>query len=144
MIVKCTPSEISGTIKSISSKSGAVPIISVVAIACNGNIKIINAQRLRIKKSDRIKSVVEMINSVGGNAEETDDGLIIHGGIPLKGGNVNGYNDHRIVMSASILSTLCKNNVTITDGNAVEKSYPDFWGCFNKIGGNAYVLNDRK
>lgn len=122
----------------------AVPIISVMATACTGDTKIINAQRLRIKESDRIKSVVEMINSVGGNAEETDDGLIIHGGIPLKGGKVNGYNDHRIVMSASILSTICENNVTITDGNAVEKSYPDFWGCFNKTGGNAYVLNDRK
>ncbi len=122
----------------------AVPIISVVATACNGDTKIINAQRLRIKESDRIKSVVEMINYVGGSAVETDDGLIIHGGKQLKGGSVNGYNDHRIVMSASVLSMLCENDVTISDSNAVEKSYPDFFMDFNKLGGSANVLNDRK
>lgn len=120
-----------------------VPIISVVATACKGETRIVNAQRLRIKESDRIKSVVEMINSVGGSATETDDGIVIRGGKTLVGSVVNGYNDHRIVMSASILSGICNTDVTITDSNAVEKSYPDFWGCFNKMGGKANVLNDR-
>ena len=121
----------------------AVPIISVMACACNGDTIIINAQRLRIKESDRIKSVVEMLHSVGGDVEETDDGMIIHGSATLNGGVVNGYNDHRIVMSASILSTLCKEDVIITDSNAVEKSYPDYFADFNKMGGNVNVLNDR-
>ncbi len=120
-----------------------VPIISVVATACQGDTRIINAQRLRIKESDRIKSVVDMLRVVGAEAEETDDGIIIKGKIDLHGGKVDGYNDHRIVMSASILSTLCNGNIEITDSNAVEKSYPDFFADFNKIGGNANVLNDR-
>ncbi len=121
----------------------AVPIISVVAAACQGETKIINAGRLRIKESDRIKSVCSMINSVGGEAIEADDGIIIQGGRPLRGGTVNGFNDHRIVMSASILSALCKDDVVITDYRAVEKSYPNFFEDFNKMGGNANVLNDR-
>lgn len=120
-----------------------VPIISVVASACNGETRIINAGRLRIKESDRIKSVVEMLNSVGGYAEETADGIIVHGKADLQGGRVNGYNDHRIVMSASILSALCKGAVEITDSNAIEKSYPDFFADFNKMGGNGNVINDR-
>ncbi len=120
-----------------------VPVISVVAAACNGDTRIINAQRLRIKESDRIKSVCNMITAVGGNVEETDDGMIIHGGVKLRGGTVNGFNDHRIVMSASILSALCENSVIITDYKAVEKSYPHFFEDFNKMGGNANVLNDR-
>lgn len=121
----------------------AVPIISVVATACNGDTKIINAGRLRIKESDRIKSVLDMLLSVGADAEETPDGIIIRGGKSLVGGVVNGYNDHRIVMSASILSSLCEKDVIITDSNAVEKSYPDFFANFKKQGGNANVLNDR-
>ena len=121
----------------------AVPIISVVATACNGDTKIINAGRLRIKESDRIKSVLDMLLSVGADAEETPDGIIIRGGKSLVGGVVNGYNDHRIVMSASILSSLCEKDVIITDSNAVEKSYPDFFADFKKQGGNANVLNDR-
>lgn len=121
----------------------AVPIISVVATACNGDTKIINAGRLRIKESDRIKSVLDMLLSVGADAEETPDGIIIRGGKSLVDGVVNGYNDHRIVMSASILSSLCEKDVIITDSNAVEKSYPDFFADFKKQGGNANVLNDR-
>ena len=56
---------------------------------------------------------------------------------------VNGYNDHRIVMSAAILSTLCKEDVTITDYKAVEKSYPHFFNDFVKMGGISDVINDR-
>ncbi len=122
----------------------AVPIISVVATACQGDTQIINAERLRIKESDRIKSVVEMLKSVGGSVEETADGMIIHGGKALTGGKVNGYNDHRIVMAASILSILCSGDVEITDSNAIEKSYPDFFKDFNSLGGRSYVINDRK
>ncbi len=121
----------------------AVPIISVIATACQGETKIINADRLRIKESDRIKSICSMINAVGGDAVETDDGMIIQGDKHLKGGTVTGFNDHRIVMSASILSALCENNVIITDYKAVEKSYPNFFEDFNKMGGNTNVLNDR-
>ena len=122
----------------------AVPIISVVATACEGDTTIINAGRLRIKESDRIASVMDMLSSVGADVTETDDGIIIRGGNILTGGTVNGYNDHRIVMSASILSSLCKDKVIITDGNAVEKSYPDFFTDFNNMGGNANVINGRK
>lgn len=120
-----------------------VPIISVVATACGGETRIINAGRLRIKESDRIKSVVDMLNSVGADVKETNDGMVINCKKELLGGVVNGYNDHRIVMSASILSTLCQGKVRITDSNAVEKSYPDFFVDFNKMGGNADVINDR-
>lgn len=135
--------ELKGVIVDASDIPDAVPIISVVATACKGDTRIINAGRLRIKESDRIKSVVDMLSSVGADAEETLDGIMIHGGKSLIGGIVNGYNDHRIVMSASILSSLCEKDVIITDSNAVEKSYPDFFADFNKMGGNANVLNDR-
>lgn len=121
----------------------AVPIISVVATMCHGETRIVNAGRLRIKESDRIKSVVEMLSSVGGSVEETADGMVIHGGSSLNGGTVEGCNDHRIVMSGAILSSLCKSAVTITDYKAVEKSYPHFFKDFNQMGGNANVINDR-
>ena len=120
-----------------------VPIISVVATACNGETRIINAERLRIKESDRIKSVVDMLLSVLADAEEFADGIIIRGGNTLAGGMVNGYNDHRIVMSASVLSSLCEEEIVITDSNAVEKSYPDFFTDLGKIGGVTNVLNNR-
>ncbi len=134
--------ELKGIVVDASDIPDAVPIISVVAVMCEGETRIINAGRLRIKESDRIKSVVEMLSSVGAKVKETDEGMIIQGGKSLSGGIVEGYNDHRIVMSASILSSHCESSVTITDAEAVEKSYPDFFADFNKMGGNANVIND--
>lgn len=121
----------------------AVPIISVVASLCEGETQIINAGRLRIKESDRIKAILNMLTSLGGKAEETADGLIINGTEKLIGGTADGCNDHRIVMSAAILSNFCKNAVEITDAQAVEKSYPHFFKDFNLMGGKANVINDR-
>ena len=112
-----------------------VPIICVVASVASGVTTITNAERLRIKESDRIKSVVEMIKNVGGDIKETADGMIING-CALKGGVVNSFNDHRIVMSAAVLSSVCENFVEIIDSQAVNKSYPMFFEDFKKLNGN--------
>ena len=104
-----------------------------MACFCKGQTVITNAERLRIKESDRIKSTIEMINNLGGNAEETADGILVNYK-PLVGGRVNSYNDHRIAMSAAIASVLCKNEVIIYDAGAVKKSYPMFFDDFKKLG----------
>ena len=111
-----------------------VPALAVLASVANGKTRIYNAQRLRIKESDRIKSVVEMINNLGGDAIETDDGMIITGKPYLTGGTVCSYNDHRIAMSASVASCVCKNGVTILGAEAVNKSYPEFYEKIKALG----------
>ena len=79
-----------------------VPVLSVCAAFAEGTTKIINAERLRIKECDRLKATAELLNNLGGKVKELSDGLEITGVSSLKGGNVNGYNDHRIVMSAAV------------------------------------------
>lgn len=117
-----------------------VPIISVIASGRCGVTYIENAARLRIKESDRIKTVCEMINNLGGTAKELPEGLIIEGTGSLKGGTVDSSNDHRIVMATAIASTLCTEPVVITDAAAVEKSYPTFFEDFEKLGGHYNVI----
>lgn len=116
-----------------------VPILAVYAASRNKNTRIYNISRLRIKESDRIKSVCDMITSLGGRIEANDNEMIIYGTGSLKGGTVNSYNDHRIVMSAAIASTICKNKVIIRGAEAVNKSYPSFFDDFNSLGGKADV-----
>ena len=116
-----------------------VPVICSVASTAEGKTRIYNAGRLRLKESDRIKSTVEMVNSLGGNAEPTDDGIIVNGKEALDGGTVESFNDHRIVMSAAVASQKCKNCVIINDAQAVNKSYPEFFSDFIALGGNADV-----
>ena len=75
-----------------------------------------------------------MIEALGGKAEATDDTLTIHG-TGLAGGIVNACNDHRIAMSAAIAATVCATPVTILGAECVNKSYPQFWAEYSRLGG---------
>jgi len=124
-----------GTLRAIDIDAAAipdlVPVLSVVAAAAEGTTRIYNAGRLRIKESDRIKTVCAMLTNLGADVEETADGLLIHGGKALTGGTVDSANDHRIAMSAAIAATLC--DVTVEGAEAVAKSYPKFWSDYKKM-----------
>lgn len=115
-----------------------VPILSVFAAFADGKTRFANAERLRIKESDRISSVVTMINALGGIAEELPDGLTVTGSgwKLLSGGTISSFNDHRIAMSGAILSTICSGNVIVETAEAVNKSYPAFWDDFVRLGGS--------
>ncbi len=111
-----------------------VPVIATVASVAEGQTVIYGAKRLRIKESDRLFTTKEMLSSLGADITETDDGLIINGKKGLDGGTVSSYNDHRIAMSAAVASAVCKGSVTVTDAEAVNKSYPDFWKDVRTLG----------
>lgn len=128
-------SNLKGIVIDASNIPDLVPILCVFACCCDGETVITNASRLRIKESDRIKTTIEMINNLGGNAKETTDGIVVKNS-ELTGGKVNSYNDHRIAMSAAVASILCKNEVIIEDAGAVNKSYPEFFEDFKKLGLN--------
>lgn len=120
-----------------------VPVLSVCAAFAEGTTKIINAERLRIKECDRLKATAELLNNLGGKVKELSDGLEITVVSSLKGGNVNGYNDHRIVMSAAVCAARSDEDITATFAMSINKSYPDFYIDYNSIGGKANVLDLR-
>ena len=111
-----------------------VPILAVAASAGKGAV-FTNIRRLRLKESDRVATVIHMINALGGKAEADENTLTIHG-TGLQGGTVDSHNDHRIAMAAAIAATVCTKPVTILGANAVTKSYPKFWDEYQKLGGN--------
>ena len=111
-----------------------VPILSVMAASNQGAV-FTNIARLRMKESDRVATVIELIESLGGSAEATEDTLHIRG-TGLKGGTVHAHNDHRIAMAAAIAATVCKEPVTVLGAECVEKSYPSFWAEYARSGGN--------
>ncbi|MCL2190844.1 MAG: 3-phosphoshikimate 1-carboxyvinyltransferase [Treponema sp.] len=117
-----------------------IPTLAVVASVAEGETRIFNAQRLRLKESDRIRSVFGLLSSLGGDVETTDDGLLIRGKKRLNGGIVDGAGDHRIVMAAATASCVCENPVVIKGFGAVNKSYPSFFGNFKLLGGVADVV----
>lgn len=115
-----------------------VPVLSVVAAVSKGETRITGCSRLRLKESDRLLTVSQMINNLGGSAEVSDDTLIIRGA-KLTGGEVQSCRDHRIAMAAAIASTCCEGEVIITGAEAVCKSYPAFFEDMKTLGANLEV-----
>lgn len=120
-----------------------VPVLAVCATFADGTTKIINAQRLRIKESDRLKTTANLINNLGGNVIELSDGLEITGVKNLSGGSADGCNDHRIVMSAAVCAVGLNGEIECSDALSINKSYPEFFNDYNSIGGRANVLDIR-
>ena len=130
------PSKTKGTIIDISQCPDIGPILTVLGALSEGETRIINGERLRIKESDRITSIKTELNKLGANVAEEGDSLIIQGVEGFAGGvTVNAWNDHRIAMSLAIASTRCKKEIILEEAESVRKSYPHFWDDFVRMGG---------
>ena len=130
------PSKTKGTVIDISQCPDIGPILTVLGALSEGETRIINGERLRIKESDRITSIKTELNKLGANVTEEGDSLIIRGVENFNGGvTVNSWNDHRIAMSLAIASTRCKKEIILEEAESVRKSYPHFWDDFVKMGG---------
>lgn len=111
-----------------------VPILSVVAAAKSG-ATFTGISRLRLKESDRVDSVCNMICALGAKAIATENTLRVLPG-EFHECTIDSYADHRIAMSAAIASTISTGPVTIQGAQCVAKSYPEFWEDYEHLGGN--------
>lgn len=120
-----------------------VPILTVLATFCDGTSEITNVERLKIKESDRLEAISTCINKIGGSVTAYKDKLIINGveSKKLTGGTVDSFNDHRISMAMAIAATRCTEPLTIINASCVEKSYPNFFDDYLKLGGKTNVIN---
>ena len=123
----------------LSACPDLLPPLAVMAAQRNGKTEFTGAARLRIKESDRLATVAALLYNLGIKVVEKPDGLTVTGG-QLTGGTVDGANDHRIVMAAAIAATRASAPVKILGGEAVRKSYPNFWEEFSRLGGKMDVL----
>ncbi|RLL48534.1 3-phosphoshikimate 1-carboxyvinyltransferase [Oceanobacillus piezotolerans] len=114
-----------------------IPIIALLATQAEGVTVIKDAEELKVKETDRIEAVVDVLSTLGARIKATDDGMIIHGKKPLNGGQVSSYHDHRIAMMAAIASLIASNDVTIDDVDSISVSYPSFFEHLNSIKGPA-------
>ena len=113
------------------------PLAAMAALRAGEETRIVNAARLRIKESDRLATVTQVLRAMGAQIEEYQDYLVIQGREALAGGvTVSGCNDHRIAMMAAVAATRCQKPVTITGAECVQKSYPAFWEDFRRLGGS--------
>jgi 3-phosphoshikimate 1-carboxyvinyltransferase len=112
-----------------------VPPVAALCCFCEGASKIVNAGRLRLKESDRLRALASELGKIGADAEEGEDFLSITGRNRLKGGRADAWGDHRVAMALAVASIRCENPVRLSGWRSVGKSYPNFWRDFE--GGGA-------
>jgi 3-phosphoshikimate 1-carboxyvinyltransferase len=112
------------------------PILAVLAAFATGETVVTGAEELRVKETDRVKAVVDMLRANGIEAEEREDGFVVQGcgGPPPGGGLVETRHDHRIAMSALILGTAAQKPVSVDDISMIATSYPDFLSHMATLG----------
>ncbi len=136
-VTACSSSELFASTIDVADCPDLAPILTVLGCFANGTTRIINAERLRIKESDRLCAIVTELAKLGADISQGESSIVVTGRPSLEGGIVNSWGDHRIAMALSIASVRCKNPVIIEDFEAISKSYPHFYNDFRKLGGKA-------
>jgi 3-phosphoshikimate 1-carboxyvinyltransferase len=110
-----------------------VPILAVAATQMKGCLEVRGARELRIKESDRIRTVVEGIRAMGGEIDEFEDGFAIEGPQRLRGGRVETGQDHRIAMAFTIAGLVAEGTTEIVDSDCAAVSFPEFYKLLEAV-----------
>jgi len=119
----------------ISLAIDELPLIFLAAAVASGETIIRNAEELRFKESDRIKSMVDLLKNLSIEVNEYQDGLEIKGG-NISGGIINSFGDHRIAMTALVASSIAKEKIEVENCENINTSFPSFITLMNSIGMN--------
>ena len=117
-----------------------IPVLAVIGTQVEGRIEIREAKELRIKESDRIRTVVDGLRALGGEIEEFEDGIAIEGPQCLRGGRINTEGDHRIAMAFSIAALIAEGETEIVDAGCAAVSFPEFHDLLDKLSGGAQFI----
>ena len=104
-----------------------LPMIAVMACFAKGTTVIKDAAELKVKESDRIAVMVDNLSRMGAHITAVDDGMIIEGGYPLHGAEIDSHLDHRIAMSFAVAALAAEGETKILDADCVNISYPNFY-----------------
>jgi 3-phosphoshikimate 1-carboxyvinyltransferase len=119
--------------EAIPSLIDEFPILCIAAALAEGTTVIKGAEELRVKESDRIKSMASELGKMGVEIEEHPDGLSISGSGRLKGAEVQSHGDHRIAMAMAVASLAAKGETVIHGASAVDISFPGFFDLIRRF-----------
>lgn len=111
----------------VASALDELPLVAVLAAYAEGITHVRDAGELRVKETDRIDAVEQMLLALDGGVATRDDGFDVVGTGILSGGSVETHGDHRIAMSAAIAATRATGEVEIVDSDVAAVSWPDFY-----------------
>lgn len=113
-----------------------IPIFTLLASQAEGITKVIGAQELRVKESDRLAAMENFINELDGEITTFEDGFEINGKQNLQSGVIETLEDHRIAMTAVVANICIDSQIKADNIDCISDSYPDFFYDLEKIGAN--------
>ena len=133
--VVAMPSQLFGTELDCMDTPDLVPVLSVAAAVAQGTTTFTNVGRLRFKESDRLAAMKSVLASFGIASSIGEDTFEVHGGSPVAVAPIDSFGDHRIAMSAAVMSLVAQGVTAIIGSGCVAKSYPSFFEDFTALGG---------
>ena len=110
-----------------------IPVLAVAALFAEGDTVIRGAAELRVKESDRLKTISLELRKMGAGIKELPDGLIIEGNAKLSGARCESHGDHRIAMALATAALFAESESVINGSEAVEISFPGFFELMNSL-----------
>lgn len=137
--VKASRSQLEGFEVDVTDTPDLAPVLAVLAAYAKGSTTIRGVERLRFKESDRVSTIVEMLRSMGVEAQHAEGEIRVRGG-GIKGGVVDPKGDHRIAMAAAVAAIGSQAPVVVKGFECFKKSYPAFLEHYLALGGRAKTL----
>ncbi len=110
-----------------------IPVLAVLGAATEEGLTIKDASELRIKETDRIKTVVDNLRRMGVHAEELPDGMRIPGRQKFRGAEIDSFGDHRIAMAFAVAGLAGDGETLIREAEAASVSFPEFWDTLERV-----------
>lgn len=123
-----------GTTVDMNDIPDSLPALSVAAAYAHGDTLFSNLAHVRVKESDRVAVMQEVLSACGAEISITADSMTVHGGRPLHGAAVSSHGDHRIAMAMAVCGLMCEGRMAIADAECASVSFPDFYAKMNAVG----------
>ena len=131
------PSSLSGIEVDVGNTPDLLPTIAVLGAVADGETRIVNCEHVRYKETDRVSAMATELEKMGVVVDEARDVLTIVGAeSELSGSTVDGYHDHRIVMSLAVAGLVADGTTTIRGAEHVDVSFPNFFEVLTELGAN--------
>ncbi|HUK57202.1 MAG TPA: 3-phosphoshikimate 1-carboxyvinyltransferase [Nitrospiria bacterium] len=109
------------------------PVLCVAAACAEGETIVRGAEELRVKETDRIRTIVRELSKLGVDLKELPDGLMIRGGRKLSGTRCLSYGDHRIAMALAIAGLVAEGETVVEGTEWIETSFPGFQALLESV-----------
>jgi len=123
--VRVKASDLTGCEFDLNATPDALPMLAVLGCFARGTTRLVNVPQARMKETDRIAVMAVELGKMGGRVEELEAGIVVHKS-DLHGAEVEGYGDHRVVMSLAVAGCSIPGTTVIRGAEAAAVTYPGF------------------